>query len=237
MKWHKITSCLNGGNNRRSHVYVINSDQHLDSNCHLLTSLSQIMVWFKGTLKSQVISKFSDLWPIYWLKTYKYVIQTYDMINWCIIRSRSLTFPALYIDLQWKHPSCAFNGFMHFIHIWYLGWPWSEHVHIIPISRKVDFCESYCPFHVRMVKQTRKGLQLLQKSTIREIGNIWACSDHGQPRYQIWIKCDKRQMTSCVQFGILIGHDLSMHILYRFHIWLIFARVTALFMFPYELLL
>jgi hypothetical protein len=33
-------------------------------------------------------------------------------------------------------------------HIWYLGWPWSEHVHIIPISRKVDFCESYCPFHV-----------------------------------------------------------------------------------------
>jgi hypothetical protein len=24
------------------------------------------------------------------------------------------------------------------------------------------------------------------------------CSDHGQPRYQIWIKCDKRQMTSCV---------------------------------------
>jgi hypothetical protein len=31
--------------------------------------------------------------------------------------------------------------------------------------------------------------------------HIWyicACSDHGQPRYQIWIKCDKRQMTSCV---------------------------------------
>ena len=49
-----------------------------------------------------------------------------------------------------------------------------------------------------MVKQTWKGLQLSQKSTIREIGIIWACSDHGQPRYQIWIKCDKRQMTSCV---------------------------------------
>jgi hypothetical protein len=31
----------------------------------------------------------------------------------------------------------------HFIHIWYLGWPWSEHAHIIPISRMVDFCESY----------------------------------------------------------------------------------------------
>ena len=37
---------------------------------------------------------------------------------------------------------------LHFIHIWYLGWPWSEHPHIIPISRMVDFCESYSPFHV-----------------------------------------------------------------------------------------
>jgi hypothetical protein len=34
-----------------------------------------------------------------------------------------------------------------FIHIWYLGWPWSEHAHI-PISRIVYFCESYSPFHV-----------------------------------------------------------------------------------------
>ena len=32
-------------------------------------------------------------------------------------------------------------------------------------------------------------------------------------------------------FGVLAGHDLSMHILYRFHGWLIFARVLALFMF------
>ena len=36
----------------------------------------------------------------------------------------------------------------HFIHIWYLGWPWSEHAHIIPISRMVDFCKSYSPFYV-----------------------------------------------------------------------------------------
>jgi hypothetical protein len=43
----------------------------------------------------------------------------------------------------------------HFIHIWYLDWPWSD-------------------------------------------GIICACSDHGQSRYQIWIKCNKRQMTSCV---------------------------------------
>jgi hypothetical protein len=37
---------------------------------------------------------------------------------------------------------------LHFIHIWYLGWPWSEHAHILPISQMVDFCESYSPFHV-----------------------------------------------------------------------------------------
>jgi hypothetical protein len=36
----------------------------------------------------------------------------------------------------------------HFIHIWFLRWPWSEHVHIILISRMVDFCESCSPFHV-----------------------------------------------------------------------------------------
>jgi hypothetical protein len=39
---------------------------------------------------------------------------------------------------------------------------------------------------------------LSQTWTIREIGIICACSDHGQPRYHIWIKCNKRQMTSCV---------------------------------------
>jgi hypothetical protein len=50
----------------------------------------------------------------------------------------------------------------------------------------------------RMVKQTWNGLLLSQKSTIREIGIICPCSDHGQPRYQIWIKSNKRQMTSYI---------------------------------------
>jgi hypothetical protein len=80
-------------------------------------------------------------------------------------------------------------------------------------------------------------------SAIREIGIIRACSDHGQPRYQIWIKCDKRPMTSCVHKmcgrtycqANMKRDDLSMRMLYRFHGWLIFARVIALFMFvwPY----
>jgi hypothetical protein len=36
----------------------------------------------------------------------------------------------------------------HFIHIWYLGWPWSEHAHIIPISR-IDFCAN-CPGRIHI---------------------------------------------------------------------------------------
>jgi hypothetical protein len=47
-------------------------------------------------------------------------------------------------------------------------------------------------------KHEKGYLQLSQKLTIREIGIICACSDHGQSRYQMWIKCNKRQMTSCI---------------------------------------
>jgi hypothetical protein len=43
-----------------------------------------------------------------------------------------------------------------------------------------------------------KGAITLAKINLREIGIICACSDHGQPKYQIWIKCDKRQINSCV---------------------------------------
>jgi hypothetical protein len=134
---------------------------------------------------------------------------------------------------------------LHFIHIWYIGWSCSDHVHIIPISQMVDFYESYSPFHVclttvtrcanaHMIKQTWKGLELLQISTIHEIGIICTCSDHGQSRYQIWIKCDNTQMTSCIH-KMWERTARSMCILYRFHRWLIFTRVIALFMFvwPY----
>jgi hypothetical protein len=49
------------------------------------------------------------------------------------------------------HKMCGRTYVLDFIHIWYLqnlGWPWSEDAHIIPISRMVDFCESYSPFHI-----------------------------------------------------------------------------------------
>jgi hypothetical protein len=97
----------------------------------------------------------------------------------------------------------------------YLGWPWSEHAHI-PISQIVYFCESYSPFHVCLTicashilcTQTWKGLQLSQKSTIREIGIICACSDHGQPRYQVWIKSNKRPCAEDKLLGVST-HNLT----------------------------
>jgi hypothetical protein len=82
------------------------------------------------------------------------------------------------------------------------------HVHIIPISRMVDFCESVALFMF-----------------------VW-------PYVRSHILCTQLVICLCwilFIFGILVGHDLSMRMSYRFHGWLIFARVIALFMFvwPY----
>ena len=71
-----------------------------------------------------------------------------------------------------------------FIHIWYLGWPWSEHAHIIPISRMVDFCKSYSPFHVCL--------------TIHPFAHLVYATSHLSFCHILFI------------FGILVGHDLSM---------------------------
>ena len=96
----------------------------------------------------------------------------------------------------------------YFIHIWYLDWPWSEHAHIIPISRMVDFRKSYNPFHVCL--------------TIYPSAHLVYATSHLS--YHILFI-----------FGILVGHDLNMCISCQFHGWLIFVRVIALFMFvwPY----
>ena len=73
----------------------------------------------------------------------------------------------------------------HFIHIWYLDWPWSEHAHIIPISRMVDFCESYSPFHVCLT--IRPSAHLVNATShlsfvafysylVSLLAMIWACA-------------------------------------------------------------
>ena len=84
----------------------------------------------------------------------------------------------------------------HFIHIWYLGWPWSEHAHIMPILRMVDFCGSYRPFHVCL--------------TIRPFAHLMYATSH----------------LSFVAFYSYLVSWLAMiwacRILYRFHGWLIY---------------
>jgi hypothetical protein len=60
----------------------------------------------------------------------------------------------------------------HFIHIWYLGWPWSEHAHILQISRMVDFCESYSPFHVCLTIRPSAHL-LYATSLLSHFIHIW----------------------------------------------------------------
>jgi hypothetical protein len=73
----------------------------------------------------------------------------------------------------------------HFIHIWYLHWPWSELAHIIPISRMVDFCESYSPFHVCLT--IRPSAHLVYATShlsfvafysyfVSWLAMIWACT-------------------------------------------------------------
>ena len=71
----------------------------------------------------------------------------YRFHGWLIFASYSPFHVCLTIRPS-AHLVYATSLLSHFIHIWYLGWPWSEHVHNIPISRMVDFCESYSPFHV-----------------------------------------------------------------------------------------
>jgi hypothetical protein len=58
----------------------------------------------------------------------------------------------------------------HFIHIWYLGWPRSEHAHIIPISWMVDFCKSYSPFHVCLT--IRQSAHLVYATSLLSHGRI-----------------------------------------------------------------
>ena len=73
----------------------------------------------------------------------------------------------------------------HFIHIWYLGWPWSEHAHIMPISRMVDFCESCSPFHVyltirpsahRVYAASHLSFVAFYSYLVSWLAMIWACA-------------------------------------------------------------
>jgi hypothetical protein len=77
-------------------------------------------------------------------------------------------------------------------------------------------CTYYTNFTL-MVKETWKGLLLLQKSTIREIGIICACSDHGQSRYQAHIMPISRMVDFCESyspFHVCLTIRPSAHLVY-----------------------
>jgi hypothetical protein len=150
----------------------------------------------------------------------------------------------------------------HLSFVGFCGWPWSEHAHIIPISRMVDFCGSYSPFHVcltigpsaHLVYATSHfSFVAFYSYLVSWLAMIWSCAYYTdftdgwflrELAFFMFVWPYVRSHILCTQlvicrilfiFGILIGHDPSMRILYRFHGWLIFARVIALFMFvwPY----
>jgi hypothetical protein len=142
----------------------------------------------------------------------------------------------------------------HFIHIRHLDCPWSEHAHIIPISRMVDFCESYSPFHACLTIRPSAHLVYatshlsfvaLYSYLVSWLGMIWACAYYtdftdgwflGELYYSPFHVC-----LTIRPFAHLVyaTSHLSFVAFYSYLVtwWLIFARVIALFIFPYELLL
>jgi hypothetical protein len=85
-------------------------------------------------------------------------------------------------------------------------WPYGPSAHLVYATSHSSFVGfySYLVYWLAMIWDAHIILiswivdLLSQKSTIRAIGIICACTNHGQSRFQIWIKCDKRQMISCV---------------------------------------
>jgi hypothetical protein len=82
-----------------------------------------------------------------------------------------------------------------------LCWPGSEHAHIIRISRMVDFCETYSPFHV--------------------------CLNIGPFAHLVYATSYLSFVAFYSYLVSWFGHDLIMSLSYRFHEWLIFARVRT----------
>jgi hypothetical protein len=83
--------------------------------------------------------------------------------------------------------------------------------------------------------QTYGQTNMKREITLAKINHLW--NRYNMHMLISWpTKIPKmNKMRQKTIFGILVGHDLSMCILYWFHRWLIFARVISLFMFvwPY----
>jgi hypothetical protein len=94
-----------------------------------------------------LLSHFIHIWYLSWpWFEHAHIIPISRMIDFCESYSPFHVWP--YVRSHILCTQLVICLLSHFIHIWYLDWPWSEHAHIIPISRMVDFCESYSPSHV-----------------------------------------------------------------------------------------
>ena len=93
-----------------------------------------------------LLSHFIHIWYLGWpLSEHAHIIPISRMVDFC---ERCSPFHVCLTIRSFPHLVYATSLLSHFIHIGYLDWPWSEHAHIIPISRMVDFYESCSPFHV-----------------------------------------------------------------------------------------
>ena len=93
-----------------------------------------------------LLSHFIHIWYLGWpWSEHAHILPISRMVDFCESCS---PFRVCLTIRQSAHLVYATSLLSHFIHIWYLGWPWSEHAHSIPISRIGDFCKSYSPFHV-----------------------------------------------------------------------------------------
>ena len=145
-----------------------------------------------------------------------------------------------------------------FVHIWYVGWAWCEDAHIIPILWLVDFCRSYGPlwwkFILHLVYACVHYYSFIFWRILFMFGMLTGHDGRMCILYRfygwlifagvmalLWWKFILHLVYACVRnysfilwlilfiFGMLVGHDGRMCILYLFYGWLIFAGVMALY--------
>jgi hypothetical protein len=107
-----------------------------------LTKINHLWNWYG------LLSYFIHIWYLDWpWSEHAHIIPISRMVDFCE------SYNPFHVCLTIRRPHILCTQLVicllsHFIHIWYLGWPWSEYAHIVPISWMVDFCERYSPFHV-----------------------------------------------------------------------------------------
>ena len=95
-----------------------------------------------------LLSHFIHIWYLVWpWSEYVHII---PISGWLIFASIIALFMFVwpYVPSQILCTQLVICLLSHFIHIWYLGWPWSEHAHV-QISRMVDFCAN-CPGRIHI---------------------------------------------------------------------------------------